>query len=147
MKKIVVLLVLLLTVIAALGQAIPEEGPSVSAPQAASLSSNASNDTQIYTKVEVMAKLPVSLNEFLSKNLKYPIQAVDNDVSGSIFIQFVVEKDGSISNIRTKGARKGYGLEEEAIRVIKLLPKIEPAHQNGKNVRSYFTIPIRFQLQ
>lgn len=82
---------------------------------------------------------------FVSKNIKYPNQAKRMGVEGKVFIQFVVEKDGTLSNIQSiKGI--GAGCEEEAIRVMKLIPKFKPGKQGDRRVRVQMVVPIHFVL-
>jgi protein TonB len=83
--------------------------------------------------------------KFLRKHLNYPQQAIDEHMQGRVFLSFIIEKDGSISNITvTRGA--GYGMDEEALRVLKLAPAWKPGIQNGQPVRVQYNIPINFQL-
>ncbi|MBE7179486.1 MAG: energy transducer TonB [Mucilaginibacter polytrichastri] len=83
--------------------------------------------------------------KFLRKNLRYPSSAVDNQVTGRVVVSFVVERDGSISDVKVvKGI--GYGCDEEALRVIKKAPAWSPGIQAGQPVRVQYTIPIAFQL-
>lgn len=84
------------------------------------------------------------LNNFLDKKIKYPIAALDNDVQGTVVVNFIVEKDGSLTNLKTD-RKLGFGLDEEAIRVLKL-SKWLPAIQDGKSVRVGYSIPIKFTL-
>ena len=84
-------------------------------------------------------------NKFLSKNLRYPREAQDAGMGGRVYMSFVVEKDGSLSNFTVeRGA--GYGMDEEAARVLKLAKAWKPGIQNGRPVRVKFVIPINFQL-
>jgi protein TonB len=84
-------------------------------------------------------------SKFLQKNLRYPSQAMDAGISGKVWVSFIVEKDGHLSNITVeRGA--GYGLDEEAARVLKLCPAWKPGIQNGHAVRVKFNLPINFQL-
>lgn len=86
-----------------------------------------------------------AMYKFLSKNLNYPPQASRANVEGKVFVKFVVEKDGSIGQIEImKGV--GFGCDEEAVRVIKSMPRWNPGKQNGQNVRVYYTMPIWFKL-
>jgi protein TonB len=79
------------------------------------------------------------------KNLHFPVIAQEQGVSGKVFLSFVIEKDGKLSNIVVeKGA--GYGFDEEAVRVLKLAPAWKPGIQNGQPVRVKYTVPITFQL-
>ena len=82
---------------------------------------------------------------FLSKNIVYPAIARENGISGTVFVGFVVSKDGTIRNVEIKRGIGG-GCNEEAIRVIKLMPKWKPGKQNGKAVNVAFTLPVKFRL-
>jgi len=82
---------------------------------------------------------------FIAKNLRYPKAARKRGVEGKVFVEFVVEKDGSLSNVKAlKGI--GYGCDEEVVRVVKSLPSWKPGEKDGKIVRTTFVIPIVFQL-
>lgn len=83
--------------------------------------------------------------KFLQKNLHYPPQAVDAHAQGKVFLSFIVEKDGHISDVVVERG-VGYGLDEEAVRVLKLAPAWKPGIQNGHQVRVKFTMPISFQI-
>ena len=86
-----------------------------------------------------------AMYEFLSKNINYPAIARESSISGTVFVGFVVSKDGSIRNVEIKRGIGG-GCNEEAIRVIKLMPKWKPGKQNGKAVNVAFTLPVKFRL-
>lgn len=106
-----------------------------------------SNDP-VFTKVQHQAKFPGGLTgfvEYLSRNLHYPARAVAAHTHGNVFVRFVVEKDGSLSDIKIlRGI--GHGCDEEAVRVLKASPKWQPGKQNKKSVRTQFTLPINFTL-
>ncbi|MGL4630219.1 MAG: energy transducer TonB [Leadbetterella sp.] len=101
-------------------------------------------DDKIFEKPDVQPEFPggiSSLYKFLGENIKYPEKAHKANVSGKVFAKFVVEKDGSISNIQIlRGI--GFGVDEEVIRVIKLMPIWSPGQKNGKACRSFFNMPI-----
>jgi len=103
----------------------------------------------IHNIVEQMPSFPggpSALNAFLSKNLKYPPIAEENGIKGRVTCQFVVERDGSITDVKVvRGVDPS--LDREAVRVIKSMPKWIPGKQNGKSVRVRFTCPITFTLQ
>lgn len=81
--------------------------------------------------------------KFLSDNIKYPDLARENGIQGTVYVTFVVEPDGSISNVQVlKGI--GAGCDEEAMRVVKMMPKWTPGKQRGKNVRVKINMPIKF---
>ena len=85
------------------------------------------------------------LFEFLGNNLVYPQEAIDAGVEGRVFVEFYIEKDGSVTDGKVlKGI--GYGCDEEALRVIGLMPKWYPGKQRGKAVRVRYTLPINFKL-
>jgi len=83
---------------------------------------------------------------FLRSNIKYPKQAIDTRTQGRVYLKFIVEKDGSISNIDVL-SKVGWGCTEEAIRVVKSMPKWKPGEHMGKKVRVIFTLPVSFKLQ
>jgi protein TonB len=84
-------------------------------------------------------------SKFLQKNIRYPGMAVDQGVQGKVFVSFIIEKDGHLSNITIERG-PGFGLNEEALRVLKKAPAWKPGVQNGQKVRVKYTIPINFQL-
>jgi TonB family protein len=106
-------------------------------------------DEEVFETVEEMAEFPGGVREmykFLGANIKYPADAQNAKTQGKVFLEFVIKKDGTISNIKIlKGI--GSGCDEEAIRVVKAMPKWKPAMQNGKIVNSSFTLPISFLLE
>lgn len=86
-----------------------------------------------------------ALFKFLSSNLKYPSDAKKEDIQGRVICQFVVDKDGSVTDIQV--LRSVYpSLDREAVRVISIMPKWEPGVQHGKKVKCKFTLPIVFKL-
>jgi protein TonB len=86
-----------------------------------------------------------AMYEFLAKNIKYPTIARENGIQGIVFVSFVVSKDGSIRDIVIKRGIGG-GCNEEAFRVVQMMPKWTPGKQNGKAVNVAFTLPIKFKL-
>ncbi|NMM49256.1 energy transducer TonB [Marinigracilibium pacificum] len=87
-----------------------------------------------------------AFGKFLRKNLKYPKEAVKNKVKGKVYVSFIVEKDGALSDIKIlKGL--GHGCDQETLRVIKASPKWKPAANKGINVRQQMTIPILFSMK
>ena len=105
------------------------------------------NDS-IYQIVEQMPKFPggeSALMEYVSKNVAYPEEAKEKEIQGRVFIGFVVEKDGSIGEVKVLRGIGG-GCDEEAVRVIKGMPKWKPGMQKGKPVRVSYQIPINFKL-
>ena len=106
-------------------------------------------ETTIFTVVEQQASFPGGLSElskYLAQNIKYPQQARETGTQGRVYLTFVVEKDGSITDIKIL-RDIGSGCGEEAIRVVKGMPKWTPAKQRGKVVRQQFNLPVNFTLQ
>lgn len=103
----------------------------------------------IFKVVEQQASFPggpTKLYEYLAKNIKYPQQARETGTQGKVYLTFVVERDGSITDIKIL-RDIGSGCGEEAIRVVKSMPKWQPAKQRGKVVRQQFNLPVNFSLQ
>ena len=84
--------------------------------------------------------------QFLSKNIKYPTIAQENGVQGRVICQFVVNRDGSIVDVKVIRGVDAY-LDKEAVRVIQSMPKWKPGKQRGKAVRVRYTLPVMFRLQ
>lgn len=87
-----------------------------------------------------------AMYKFLSENIKYPQVAKETGIQGTVIVKFVVEKDGSISDVQLLKTIGG-GCDEEAVRVVKAMPKWKVGKQNGEPVRVYFTLPIKFTLE
>lgn len=106
-------------------------------------------EEQIFIAVEQPAEFPggvAALMRWLNNNMRYPEAAQQNDIQGRVTVNFVVEKDGSIANVKiAKGVDKD--LDREALRVVKKMPKWQPGKNNGVAVRSYFNLPVIFRLQ
>lgn len=105
-------------------------------------------DNTIYLVTTEEAQFPGgadSLAAFIKRNLQYPIQAKENNISGKAYVSFVVEKDGSLTDVKV-AAEIGGGCGNEAVRIVKLMPKWIPAKQYGANVRCQMVIPIEFAL-
>ena len=84
--------------------------------------------------------------KFLSDNIKYPQQASELGIQGTVYLQFVVDSKGNITDVKIMRGIGG-GCEEEALRVIKMMPAWHPGKQNGKAVRVLYTMPVSFKLQ
>ena len=97
------------------------------------------NDPEFPGGVEAMYK-------FLAQNIKYPQLARENNITGRVYVTFVVEKDGSVSNCKVLRDIGG-GCGQEAIRVVKSMPKWTPGKQRGKAVRVQYNLPVNFSLR
>ena len=105
-------------------------------------------DIEIFGMVEEMPSFPggeVKLVEYIAKNLNYPHDAIEKGIEGRVFVGFIIDVDGSVTDVKLLRGIGG-GCDEEAIRVIKSLPKWRPAKQNGVFSRVSYQIPVNFKL-
>ncbi|HEY4208027.1 MAG TPA: TonB family protein [Puia sp.] len=103
-----------------------------------------------FTKVEIESEYPggpAAWLRYLNKNFRYPDEAVNNEIQGTVVVQFIVDKEGMVSDVQAISGPTEGGLREEAIRVIKKSGKWTPAVQNGRQVKSYKKQPIVFKLE
>ena len=104
---------------------------------------------EIFVVVEQQPEFPggtTALMKFLGDNIRYPVIAQENGIQGRVIMNFVVERDGSISDVQVVRGQDP-SLDREAERVIKTMPKWKPGQQRGKPVRVRFTLPVVFRLQ
>ena len=104
---------------------------------------------RIYIQVDEAPEFPggvAKLLEYVQKNIRYPVMARENGITGKVLVGFIIEQDGSISNVKViKGI--GGGCDEEAVRVVQSLPKFaNPGKIDGEPVRVQYTLPIMFAL-
>ncbi|MFT4734135.1 MAG: TonB family protein [Arcticibacterium sp.] len=104
----------------------------------------------VLTNVEIAPQFPnggvKKMYEFINKNIKYPKAAQSANISGRVFVKFVVDKEGKVRDPSIlKGI--GFGADKETIRIVKMMPKWNPGKQDGQPVNVYFTMPIFFQLE
>jgi len=106
-------------------------------------------EAQIFMVVESMPEYPggePALYKFLAENIKYPQMAKESGIQGRVFVTFVVERNGSVTDVRVLRGIGG-GCDEEAIRVVKSMPTWTPGKQRGKSVRVQYNLPVKFTLQ
>jgi protein TonB len=103
----------------------------------------------VFTIVEEMPSFPggeAERNKFLAENIVYPQQATENGIQGTVYVSFVVDSKGNVTDVKVLRGIGG-GCDEEALRVVKMMPQWHPGKQNGKLVRVLFNMPIYFKLQ
>lgn len=104
---------------------------------------------EVFVAVEQMPQFPggdAELMKFLSKNIKYPTMAMENNIQGRVVVQFVVTKTGAIGEVKVIRS-VDRDLDREAIRVCKSLPNFIPGKMNGQAVNVWYTLPVNFKLQ
>lgn len=102
----------------------------------------------VFDVVEVMPQFPggqIAMLQYIMKNMKYPEQAMKEGIQGRVAVSFIVEKDGSISDVKPILSVHPL-LNKEAVRVVESMPKWTPGKQNGKPVRVRFNVPVMFKL-
>ena len=106
-------------------------------------------EEEVFIVVEEDPEFPgglSALSQFIADNIKYPQLAKENNITGRVFVSFVVEKDGRVGQVKILRDIGG-GCGNEAVRVVKLMPKWKPGKQRGKPVRTQFNLPVNFDLQ
>lgn len=102
----------------------------------------------VFDVVEVMPQFPggqIAMLKYIMENMKYPEQAMKEGIQGRVAVRFIVEKDGSISDVKPILSVHPL-LNKEAVRVVESMPKWSPGKQNGKPVRVRFNLPVMFKL-
>ena len=126
-----------------------EEGTKVITENMQIVEEKVEEDRTVFEVVEQMPSFPggdAALMSFLSKNIHYPAIAEENGIQGRVVATFVVERDGSISDVKVVKSIDP-SLDKEAVRVLKSMPKWIPGKQNGSPVRVKYTVPVTFRLQ
>jgi len=119
------------------------------APVAAVIEEEEIDDNYIFVTVEKQPVFPggeAALLKWITDHISYPTIAAENGISGRVTCQFVVNIDGSVTDVEVVRGRDQY-LDKEALRVLKLLPKFTPGEQRGKPVRVRYSVPVNFKLQ
>ncbi len=88
-----------------------------------------------------------SMEDYIKSHVEYPEKALDNDVGGTVTVMFTIDESGQVGNVQTTGDAIGYGLEEEAMRVIGGMPKWTPGMVNGKKVKAWYSIPLTYKIE
>ena len=108
-----------------------------------------SDELEVYQIVEQMPEFPggeEAMMQYIAEQVKYPAEAKKAGAYGRVFIGFIVEPDGSLSDIKVLRGM-GYGCDEEALRVVKSMPKWQPGMHRGKAVRVQYLVPVNFKLE
>jgi protein TonB len=107
------------------------------------------DNSGVYANVEILPSFPggyKGLQKFFDDNLVYPEAASNDGVDGTVNVTFVVDETGKLTSPQVSGENLGYGLENEALRVVNKMPAWNPGKLKGKNVKTKFSLPVRFEL-
>ncbi len=150
MKSIFTLLLLALASNAYSQEETPTQSENTEVPPPPPEPAVPQQEDQILDYADEIAEYPggqPAMREFLQKNINYPPSAVAKKLTGKCYLKFVVNKSGQISNVSViRGVPNCPECDKEAVRVVKMMPKWQPARNEGKPVNCYFTLPIAFQL-
>jgi TonB family protein len=106
---------------------------------------------KVYGKAETAPQFPGgqrALDKYITNNVNYPQQAIDDDMSGIVHVSFIVDEQGNITKAKVLDpANVGDGLDQEALRVVKAMPSWKPGKVNGKKVKTRMELPISFQVE
>jgi protein TonB len=109
------------------------------------------SEPRIYGKPEAAPQFPggqTALDKYITKNINYPQQAIDDNMSGVIHVSFIVDEQGKVTKARVLDpANVGDGLDQEALRVVKGMPSWMPGKVNGKKVSTRMELPISFMVE
>ena len=114
-------------------------------------SSKMQTDTKgYYNYTETLPAYPggqSSLEDYISKNLEYPQEALDNNIEGTVTIKFTIDENGKVGNVQTTGTALGHGLDEAAMKVVSGMPNWTPGMINGKKVKAWYSLPLTFKIE
>ena len=102
-----------------------------------------------YSNVEILPMFPGgknALDNFINTTIEYPENASNNNIEGKVTVNFAVDEMGKVSNPKIVGKPLGYGLEEEVLKAVRKMPTWTPGVIKGKNVKTYYTLPVNFML-
>lgn len=108
------------------------------------------DDQGYYNYTETAPAFPggqSSLEDYISTHIQYPDEAINNEIEGTVYVLFTIDENGKVANVKTTGNAIGYGLEEEAIRVVSSMSNWTPGTNKGKNVKAWYTLPITYKLE
>lgn len=144
------LLLGLTAVIIAAALSFQSGGPATAQQRSKNKSQKAkADDSKVYASVEELPQFPGGQNalmQFLAQNIRYPLKAKNEGIQGKVYLQFVIDKEGNVTNVIVQRDIGG-GCGDEARRVVQAMPKWKPGKQDGTPVRVYYTLPVNFRLQ
>jgi len=109
----------------------------------------AKDEKGYYSRTETMPVYPggqEALQDYVANNIQYPDDAINNNMEGVVNVRFTIDEQGHVSNVSTIGNKLGYGMEEEAMKVVSGMPSWTPGMIKGKKVKAWYTLPISYKL-
>ena len=103
-----------------------------------------------YNYTEVAPVYPggqTALETYINNSIDYPQDAIDNNVEGTVNVQFVIDENGNVSHVKEIGNKLGHGLDEEAVKIVSQMPKWTPGQVKGKSVKAWYTLPITYKIE
>ena len=104
----------------------------------------------VYEMTDVKPLYPggqAALEDYINGHIEYQQPAIDNNTEGTVDVQFVIDENGNVSNVKTIGKELGSGLDDEAVKVISNMPKWTPGKVKGKNVKTRLVLPITYKIE
>lgn len=108
---------------------------------------DSNNAPEVFRYVERIPEAPFNVNEYIGEHLRYPKEAIKDDIEGKIYVKFVVDEEGYITKVESVSPYENISLQAAAMNIVASMPRWKPGSQNGKNVKVYYTIPIAFRLE
>lgn len=105
------------------------------------------DNNEVHPIADVMPEFDGDVYQFVHDHTRYPQVAVENGTQGTVYVSFVIEKDGTVGETKVLGSKVGDGCTEEALRVVKMMPKWKPGKIHGNAVRVIINLPVRFHLR
>jgi protein TonB len=103
-----------------------------------------------YNRTEVPPAFPggqSALEDYITNHIEYPQQAIDNNIGGTVNVEFTIDENGKVGNAKATGSNLGYGLEDAAVQVISQMPKWTPGKIKGKNVKAWYALPVTYKIE
>ena len=88
-----------------------------------------------------------AIESYISNNIQYPDDALDNNVEGTVNVQFTIDENGKVGNVKAENSNLGHGLEEAAVKAVSQMPAWTPGKVKGKNVKAWYTLPVTFKIE
>ncbi|MBC7874149.1 MAG: energy transducer TonB [Ferruginibacter sp.] len=123
---------------------------TVTTPEIDKTAAMKTDDRGFYNYTETAPAFPGgqnSLENYITSNIVYPEDAIDNNMEGTVYVMFTIDENGKVGGAKATGKKLGYGLEEEAVRVVNGMSNWTPGMIKGKKVKGWYTLPVTYKLE